>query len=347
MNKTYISISTGTLLRALLLVGLVYVLSQLGTLLISLLVAVVIASSVEPMAKFFAKYRIPRSFSVALVYTVFISIIAGIIAFFVPRLADDLAVFIQKLPTLLQNFQLMGNDMGFKDLSVYLTEMSRDISKGEILSVLKNFVIGTGSAIQATGTFFNAVFNMGIIVVLSFYLASEEKGVENFLRVIVPKKYELYIIDLWARSQKKISSWAQGQLLLGVVMAVLIFITMSLIGVPYAAIIALFALVGELIPLVGLTFAAIPAVILAFSSGGVSLGLLTTGAFLVLSQIENHIIQPRIMSKMVGVPSIVVIIAILIGGKLAGFWGILLAVPLASIFLELLSDIDNNKIPKD
>ena len=346
-NIQYISISTGTLLRALVLVGLVYILSQLGTLMVSLLVAVVIASSVEPMAKFFEKYRLPRGFAVALIYILFIVVIGSVIAFFVPKLADDVAAFIQKLPAMLDSIQLMGRDLGLKDLSVYISDISKDISKGEVLTVLKNFVIGTGSAIAATGAIVNVVFNLIIIAVLSFYMASEEKGVQNFLLLVTPKRYEVYIIDLWSRSQAKISAWAQGQLLLGVIMAVLMFIVMSLLGVPYAALLALFTFMGELVPLVGLTLAGIPAILLAFSAGGYTLSAMTLVACFVLSQIESHIIYPKIMNKMVGVPSIIVIIALLIGGKIAGFWGILLAVPLASIFLELLSDIDTKKIPTD
>ncbi len=346
-NIQYISLSTGTMLRALLLVGLVYVLSQLGTLMVSLLVAVVIASSVEPMAKFFKRYRLPRGFAVATVYILFTVVIGSVIAFFVPKLADDVAAFIQKLPTMLESMQVMGRDLGFKDLSVYIQDISKDISKGEVLSVLKNFVVGTGSAIAATGALVNTVFNFVIIVVLSFYMASEEKGVENFLRLVTPKRYEVYIIDLWSRSQTKISAWAQGQLLLAVIMAVLMFIVMTLIGVPYAALLALLVFFGEMVPLVGLTLAAIPAVLLAFSAGGWPLALITLTSCFVLAQLENHVIYPKIMNRMVGVPSIVVIVALIVGAKLAGFWGILLAVPLASIFLELLSDIDTHKIPTD
>jgi predicted PurR-regulated permease PerM len=346
-NIQHISLSTGTLLRAMILVGLVYVLSQLGALMVSILVAVVIASSVEPMAKFFKRYNLPRGFAVAIIYILFIAIIGSIIAFFVPKLADDVAAFIQKLPSMLESMQLAGRDLGFKDLSLYLSDISKDISKGEVLTVLKNFVVGTGSAIAATGAFVTTILNLVIIIVLSFYLASEEKGVENFLRLVAPKRYELYIIDLWSRSQAKISAWAQGQLLLGLIMSILMFIAMSALGVPYAALLALFTFMGELVPLIGLTLAGIPAILLAFSVGGYTLSAITLAVCFVLSQVESHIIYPKIMNKMVGVPSVLVVIALIIGAKLAGFWGILLAVPLASIFLELLSDIDTQKIPTD
>ena len=69
-------------------------------------------------------------------------------------------------------------------------------------------------------------------------------------------------------------------------------------------------------------------------------------AYFIIGQIENHILYPNVMNKMVGVPSVVVIISLIVGAKLAGFWGILIAVPLAAIMIGFLDDLDNHKIPE-
>ena len=95
--------------------------------------------------------------------------------------------------------------------------------------------------------------------------------------------------------------------------------------------------------MVGLTLAMVPAFFLAWTHGGLQLLGIIAVIYFIISQLESHIIYPRIMSKMVGVPSVVVIIAIIIGAKLAGVWGVLLAVPLASIFMELASDLEKRK----
>jgi predicted PurR-regulated permease PerM len=95
--------------------------------------------------------------------------------------------------------------------------------------------------------------------------------------------------------------------------------------------------------MVGLTLAMVPAFFLAWTHGGIHLLWVTALIYIAISQIESHILYPRVMSKMVGVPSVVVIVAIVIGAKIAGIWGVLLAVPLASILMELASDLEKRK----
>jgi predicted PurR-regulated permease PerM len=315
---------------------------------VSVLVAVVIASSFEPVAKFFSKYKIPRGVSVGVSYLLIIAVLIGGIALFLPKIVEDLAGFIKNLPGILSSLnsvQVFGRDVGFSDLSLYVSEISQNIDKGQILTVIKNSLSGAGTVAHTTGIVIGNIVNFVIILVLSFYLAAQEKGVENFLKIITPKDYERYIIGLWERSQRKISQWAQGQLLLSFIMAVIIYVPLSILGVPYAAMLACIAFLGELIPVVGMTLAMIPALFIALSAGGVSMFVATLITYLVAGQVENHILYPKVMDRVVGVPSVVVIISIIIGAQVAGFWGIVLAVPLASILLEFISDLGTDKIP--
>jgi predicted PurR-regulated permease PerM len=126
-------------------------------------------------------------------------------------------------------------------------------------------------------------------------------------------------------------------------MGVLVFIPMLILGIPYAALLGLLAFAGELIPIVGMLFSVVPGLVLAYAHGGASLLGIVAIIFLVVHQLENHVLVPRVMNKLVGVPSLIVIIAVLIGAKFAGIWGIILAVPLASIFMELVADFDKRK----
>lgn len=145
------------------------------------------------------------------------------------------------------------------------------------------------------------------------------------------------------RSQKKIGLWMQGQLLLSLLVSLLVYVPSLILDIPYPALLALLAFVGELIPMVGLTLAMVPALFLAYTHGGTHLLWVTGVIYLIISQVESHILYPRVMSKMVGVPSVVVIISIVIGAKMAGIWGVLLSVPVASILMELASDLEKRK----
>lgn len=338
-----ISISTGTIVKicvaVIIFIGFFYV----NDFIVALLVAVVLASAVEMPVRMLKKWGIPRSVSVIGMFLTLVLFIGAIVFLFIPPLADDLARFISTLPKILESFRIFGRDMGFKDLSVAVADISKGISRGEILTMLKSAFFGTSGFFATTSAVLGSVVNLVITFVLAFYLALEEHGVQKFLRLIVPKHHEEYVTDLWERAQKKIGLWMQGQLLLSLIVALLVYIPMLLLNMPYSTLLALLAFFGELIPMVGLTLATIPALFIAWSHGGLSLLGIVAVIYLIIGQLENHILYPKVMNKMVGVPSVVVIISILIGAKLAGIWGILLAVPLASIFMELADDVGKRK----
>jgi predicted PurR-regulated permease PerM len=189
---------------------------------------------------------------------------------------------------------------------------------------------------------FGGLFSFILIVVLSFYLSVQENGITHFLRMITPRAHEEYVIDLWTRSQEKIGRWMQGQLILVVIIGVITYLGLLLIGVEHAMLLAFLAGIAELIPLFGPVIAAIPAVIIAFSGGGTTLALVVLAFYLIVQQFENHLIYPLVVRKVVGLSPIIIILALVAGGQLAGFLGVLLSVPLAAILMEFLNDYERS-----
>jgi len=171
----------------------------------------------------------------------------------------------------------------------------------------------------------------------------QEKGIENFLRVVVPPKHEDYAVDLWQRTSHKIALWIKGQMLLGLIVAVLVYLVLSLIGIQYALLLALITGFLELIPY-GFLIAMVPAIAFAYLSGGVTSTLMVAGAYLIIHQFEVYLLAPLIVRKVVGLSPLVVILAVLIGYQLAGVWGLILAIPVAVCLMELFSDIEKKKI---
>lgn len=339
-----ITISTGTIIKVLSWIAVFAGLLYVNDFVIALLVAVVLASAVEMPVKVMYKWGIPRVVSVIFIFLVLVVSVAAIALIFIPPIADDFARFIKTLPQILDSVRIFGKDMGFKDLSLAISDLSRDISKGQILTIIKNAIFGSSGFFATTSVVIQSLVNFILTFVLAFYLALEYRGVQKFLRLVVPKKYEEYVEDLWSRSQKKIGLWIQGQLLLSLLVSLMVYVPSLMLGIPYAALLAALAFVGELIPMVGLTLAMVPALFLAWTHGGIHLLWVTGLIYFAISQIESHILYPKVMSKMVGVPSVVVIIAIVIGAKIAGIWGVLLAVPVASILMELASDLEKKKL---
>jgi predicted PurR-regulated permease PerM len=338
-----VSISSGTIIKAILWIVMFAALFYVRDFVIALLVAVVLASAAEMPVRQMMRWGLSRGIAVSLLFVALIAVVAATILIFVPPLADDIARFVQTLPQILDSVRIFGRDMGFRDLSLYLSDLSKTIDKGQILTVLKNTLFGSSGVFATSVAVIGGVVNLLLTFVLAFYLALEDNGVQKFLRLIVPKAHESYIEDLWMRSQQKIGMWMQGQLLLSLLVSLLVYIPMLILGMPYAALLGVLAFVGELIPMVGLTFATIPALFIAWTHGGLSLLGIVAVVYFIISQLENHVLYPRVMNKMVGVPSVIVIIALVIGAKFAGIWGVILSVPLAAIFMELASDHNKRK----
>lgn len=341
-------IPSSTIIKVLAWVAVFTGLFFVSDLVIALLVAVVIASAVEMPVKLMMSWGIPRGFSVTIIFLTLIAIVSSVALIFVPPLADDIARFVRILPQILDSVRIFGSDMGFKDLSVSVSELSKGISKGQILTILKDAIFGSTGFFATTSVFLRVIVTTVLTFVMAFYLALEERGVPKFLRLVSPKIYESYIEDLWARAQRKIGLWMQGQILLSLLVALLVYVPNLILNMPYAALLSVLAFIGELVPMIGLTFSAIPAIFIAWTHGGTNLLITVSVIYLIIGQLESHILYPRVMNKLVGVPSIIVIISLVVGAKLAGIWGVILSVPVASIFMELASDLEKRKnIPKE
>ena len=341
-----INIGSGTIIRTILFVLLLAFLYFFRELVLIILTAIVIASSIEPIAKWLIKYKIPRVLAVILIYAGVIVFFTGILASFVPLVLDEVLSFVALLPEYAKMIDTW-NPLYYGDfLSQFSTlgSLSSDFSIGSALSTLTGTIYSTfGNFWQIINNIFGGVFSFILILVFSFYFAVQEYGITNFLKIITPLKHENYVVDLWRRSQLKIGLWMQGQLLLALLIGVFVYLGLMILGIKYALLLALLAAFAELIPLFGPILAAIPAIAIGFIGGGASTGLMVLGFYIIIQQFENHLIYPLVVKKVVGVPPLMVILALLIGASLAGFLGIVIAVPIAAVVMEFINDVEKNK----
>lgn len=336
-----ISITTGTILRVLIIIGAVALAYFLRDLILVLLTSVVIASAVEPFTRSLVRWRVPRLLAVVLIYVVTIFGISAALYFFIPPLFIELSNLASTLPGRFDSFNLF--DPNLDPLSAITGGLVSSISLKEIITQIQTVIVAeSGGLFTATGTLFGGAASFVLIIVLSFYLSVQEDGVGDFLRLVTPVSHEKYVTGLWARSREKIGQWMKGQLLLGLIIGILVYLGLSLLKVKYALLLAVLAAVMELIPFFGPVISAVPAVLLGFSDSFV-LGLLVLGFYIIVQQFENHLIYPLVVRKIVGIPPILVIIVLFVGARLAGLLGMLLAVPLATIIMELASDYQKKK----
>lgn len=346
-DNRVVSITVGTMWKALAVVLCFWMLWTLRDLVLVIVTSVILASSIEPAVKWLGKYRIHRIPAVLSVYVALAGLFVGIFYAFVPPLVNEVVDFAGKVPGLAKeiNMSLFGGDSAaIQNGEIFFAQLGEGASIQDLLKTLSAISSGASHGIaSAAGSVFGGFFSFVLVVVLSFYFAMQERGIENFLRIIIPFGREAYAIDLWERSKAKIGKWMQGQLLLGIMIFILVYLGLTIFGIPYALLLAFLAGALELIPVFGPIMSAIPGVLLAFSVGGTSLALVIAGFYLLVQQFESHLIYPLVVRKIVGVPPILVILALIIGAELAGFLGILISVPIAAAIMELVDDIEKKK----
>ena len=344
-NHTSISISTGTMIRAtLVFIGLI-ILWVLRDMALIVLTSIVVASFVESGVPHMARIGFGRVFGIAMIYAVAIFISAGLFYLFAPLLITEIYNFSSELSAYVPGVSFLNyfNNEAFSGAKDVVAGLSDNLSIKSLTEVSKAFVANlSGGLFQTLSVAFGSIFNVFSIILISFYLSIQEKGIEDFLRLIFPIKYEDYVVDLWSRSSKKIAFWVKGQMLLGLVVAVLIYLMLSLLGVQYALLLAIIAGVMEMVPY-GTLIALIPAMSFSYFSGGVSASFMVAISYLIVHQFEVFLFAPLIIKKIVGLSPIVIILAALIGFELASFWGVALSIPVAVILMEFLSDIEKDK----
>ena len=343
---TSISISTGTMIRLVLVALGVFLLWFLRDLVLVVLTSIVLASFVESTVPYFRRMRINRVLGIVILYVVTLLALAGLFYLFAPLLIIEiynLSSFLGSYAPSVSFLNYFQNE-AFSDAKNIVSTLSDNFSLTALLSVSKAFVLNlSGGFFQAVVVAFGSIFNFILIVLISFYLSVQEKGIENFLRIVSPVQYESYVINLWERSRRKIALWLKGQLLLALVVAVLIYLTLSLLGLEYALLLSLIAGIMELVPY-GILVALIPAFSFSYLSGGIGSAFMVTGSYLIIHQFEVFLLAPLIIKKIVGLSPIVIILSVLVGFELGGVWGGVLSIPLAVIVMEFLSDIEKDKI---
>ena len=330
-NSQTINISTSTIFRIILiLLGLVF-LYLIRDILIIVFVAVIIAAAVNGPVSWLQRRKVPRILGVIFVYLLVLLLLALVVTLIFPTLAEQIKDLTNNFPEFMNKIGLSVNEIWGK----YQIEGNL---QNLLYKVSSRLTEATSSLFATIVGLFGGLFSAVMVLVISFYLAVQEKGVKKFLISLTPKDHQHYVSDLIDRIQVKIGSWLRGQLLLMFIIGCLTFIGLYFLGVPYVLVLALLAGLFEIIPYVGPIIAAIPAVILAFLISPF-LALLVVVLYVVIQQLENYVIVPQVMKKAVGLNPIVIIVVMLIGAKLAGVLGLILAVPLTASIAEFLKDL--------
>jgi predicted PurR-regulated permease PerM len=195
-----------------------------------------------------------------------------------------------------------------------------------------------GKVASAVGSVAGGIFGVVTILILTFYMLVDSANLRGSLLRLLHKERRARADAAAREVTLKVSAWLGGQLLLGLTIGTTSAIGLWALGIPYFYVLALISGIGEMIPVIGPILSAIPALAVA-ASVSPQKALLVLIFFVLQQQLENHVLVPKIMSRQVGVSAVTVIMALLIGGSLAGIVGAILAVPTAAILQVVATEM--------
>lgn len=278
--------------------------------------------------------RMRRSLATILVFLFGLSLVGGLMYAFITPIVDQSQEFADNFPRYVEEAKAGEGPLGGLvqrfDLDRRIEERRDDFEKAlnDLGRNSLDIVRGVGNAVAATLT---------ILVLTILMLLSGPRMLRSGLGALSPPNAER-VRHVAADCAKAVTGYVAGNLLISVIAGVASFAFFLVADVPFRTVLALWVAFADLIPLVGATLGAIPAVIVAFLNS-TALGIATVVFFVVYQQFENHVLQVTIMSKTVDLNPLVVLVAVLIGVELTGILGALLAIPVAGVIQVLGRDI--------
>lgn len=322
----------------LILLGLWFI-YFIKDILLLLFLAIIIVSAAGPLIDKLEAKKMNRILVVVLLYAFFALFFVVVVSMVVPVLSHEIRLIGTVLPqyltgvnTFIQNITDLAATYHFEENVNQIFLNTSNAISNSFSSIFSNTII-----------FFSSIFKALVVFSLAFYMLIKQNGTRTFISAIVPKKeHREKIIGLVEKIQQKMGHWLVGQFFLMFIIFVLEFIALSALGVPFALVLALLGGLLEIIPYIGPLIAFIPAVLIAATVSPWT-AVLVAVIYIAIQQMENHLIVPLLMKKAVGLNPIVIILALLIGAKLAGILGIILAVPFAAAIKIVLEDFLNKK----
>lgn len=299
--------------------------------LVILFLAIVVSSALDSPVDYLERKKIPRILGTLLIFIAALIVLAFLLYAFIP--------------VVILEFQTILTYIGELKIPVIGSlEVSQLEKIDKYLERLVNALFSGGaSLINITVSIFGGLSFIIATAVLSFYLTINREGVEKFLRTILPIMHEHFVIDIYYRARNKLGKWLQGQILLMLAVGIVVSLGLWILGVKYSLILGVLAGILEIVPLVGPIFAGIVAFLVAVSESW-TLGFYVIILFLVVQQLENHLLVPLVMKKTVGISPVVVVVSLLAGSQIAGFIGVILAVPTAVVIQEIIADWERRKL---
>jgi len=277
--------------------------------------------------------RVPLVWAIVIVYGAIAAVVGVVASVVLPALVSDVQELVKAMPSIVRNAQEFLSDPANPlvahvppPVRAYLATIPPQLARAAE-------TYGGEAASRALGlllSVFGIVATLVVIPVISIYLMIEAPDLLRAFVAALPPRARPKATALMGDLDKVLGGFIRGQITVGATIGTCIGIALLILHVKYAVLIGVVAGIFDVIPYVGALVGFVPAVTLAFFNDGWQHALLVAVVFVVIFQLEGHVIAPKIVSDSVGLSPLMVIVAILVGGELLGIAGMFLAVPIAA-----------------
>jgi predicted PurR-regulated permease PerM len=329
---------------ALVLLGIglaAYLLWRVQEVLFLLMLAILLATAIEPVVNRLRRGPFTRGSGVLAVYTLIVVVIGLPTYAVVPNLIAQTSAFSETVPDRLQQLRPYAISLQPRPLqTVALTALDSAIQ-----AVQAPQRPAQQQIVEAGATAAHTVVSFITVFVLAYYWLVERPSIKRVVLRAVSARHARDVNTLWMEVEEKLGGWVRGQLLLMLAIGVMATIGYVFLGLPSPAVLGIAAGLFEIIPMVGPFLAFSPAVLVALATIDPTRALMVVGYALVIQQIESNVLVPRVMGRTVGVSPLTVMLGILLGAALAGLPGAFLAVPVAGALQVILAHLLRSEDP--
>jgi predicted PurR-regulated permease PerM len=311
-------------------------LGQLTPVITLLIVAFFLTLALNPLVEALSSRGLRRSLCVGIVFVGLIAAFTALGFVVVPPAAQQGGLLAESAPRYLDN--VLSNrfvqelDSHYHVVDTFQVELQKRVTDGNFMSGVFGGVFGAGKALAS------GFFSVLTVLVLTLYFLSSLPRVKRAAYGMVPSSRRPRFISLSEEIMRRVGSYAIGQVAVATINAVCSWVMMSILGIRYAAVLAIVVGLLGLIPMVGATLGAAAVCMVALFDEPRK-AVIALVYYVIYQQVENYIVAPKIMQRTVSVPGAVTVVAALVGGALLGLLGALLAIPVAAGLLLIYEEV--------
>ena len=314
-----IEISHRSVIFIVLFLLSLWFLYQVRQIILALFVSVILMAALNPIVDRLQRWHLPRWLSILLLYVVIFGGLGITVAILIPPLVDQTSTFINRSIFYLKSLSVLGIDT-----NIITSQISQ-------LGLLPN------SVLKIIVGFFSNLIAVLFLLMVTFYLLLERRNLNRYLLILFGEGGEQRAGEFVDKIEHRLGGWIRGEAVLMTIIGLMTYIGLRILGIEFALPLAIFAGLLEVVPNIGPSISAIPAVLMGLTISPIT-ALAVAALYFLVQQLENSVIVPKVMERAVGVNPLLVILSLAIGLKLAGVVGAILAVPFVLVIQVVIAE---------